>query len=220
MQIANNRKYVWALAVFFMIPVIVVAGGTLVVAIDPEKLAGHSHYVRNYHLLQLARSALMLLVLVAAGVAWLVTCLLVVMSKSRSYRWLLLAPLGPFGLAVLASLRDMAPEPVGLYERFIRRLNRFVRAVYEIGFFILVFNVAWEMMLLKREGIIAYQSMVTGLSTAQILDQQNASSGMWAFSELNEVMFFLALLYLLRPAVVNVAGSLFRQRGSGALPIT
>ena len=53
-----------------------------------------------------------------------------------------------------------------------------------------------------------------------IIDQQDASGGMWAFSEGNEVMFFLVLLYLLRPVCVNAVGAsrlLLQRRPSGAV---
>jgi hypothetical protein len=40
---------------------------------------------------------------------------------------------------------------------------------------------------------------------------------MWAFSELNDVMYFFVLLYLLRPVCVNVVGSLFKYRGPSEL---
>jgi hypothetical protein len=57
---------------------------------------------------------------------------------------------------------------------------------------------------LNRELIVRYQAVTTGLSIAQIIDLQNASSGMWAFAEGNEVMFLVALLYLLRPVVFGI----------------
>ena len=195
-----------------MIPVIYMAGGTLLVAIDPEKLAGHTHYVRNYQLLELARSAVMLAMFGSVVVAWFVTCLLLLRSKRRKVRWLPLALLGPIGLVLLASLRDLSPGPSDLYERFNRRLNGFVRGAYEIAFFILGSTLAWQMMLIKREAMISFEAAVTGVSKDQILDQQNAQSAMWAFSELNEVMYFFALLYLLRPVCVNVVGSVFKHR--------
>ncbi len=214
---AGDKKQLWALLVFLLIPVIVVGGGMLVVAIDPEKLAGHANYARNFHLLQFGKSALMLGVLGTVVVAWFVTCLLLLAAKNRPLPWLLLGLLGPFGMAVLASLRDLSPEPAGLYERLLRKLNIFVRIAYEIGFFFLGWSVAWQMMIIKREGMIAYQSAITGLTRQQILDEQNASSGMWAFSELNEVVFCFALLYVLRPVLVNIVGGLFKPRATPAV---
>lgn len=59
-------------------------------------------------------------------------------------------------------------------------------------------------MILKRNLMIHYQSIATGVSTSQIIATQNASSGMWAFGESLEVMFFMILLYLLRPILFNL----------------
>jgi hypothetical protein len=213
MQIAGNKSYVWALAIFLSIPVAAMAGGAVVFAIDPEKLAGHTHYVRNFQLIQLAKGAFMLAGLGIVVLGWLATCLLVLRSKKQSYRWMLLAPLGPLGLMILAALPDLNPEPSDLYGRFDRKLNVPVRIAYEIGFLILGYNGAWAMMLVKRGAMIALQSAMTGVPREQILSDQNASSGMWAFGELTEVMYFLVLLYLLRPVIVNVAGALFKRRG-------
>jgi hypothetical protein len=209
---AGNKKHVWALVAFLSIPVMFMAGGALFAAIDPEKLAGHTHYVRNYRLLELARSAMMLAMFGSVVVAWFVTCLLLLRSKSRTYSWAPVAFLGPIGLAFLASLRDLSPQPTDRYERFNRRLNAFFRSIYEVGFFILAGTLAWQMMLIKREVMISVESAVTGFSRDQILDQQNAQSGMWAFSELNEVMYFFVLLYLLRPVCVNLVGSMLNHR--------
>jgi hypothetical protein len=52
--------------------------------------------------------------------------------------------------------------------------------------------------------MIRYEAATTGSSIAQVIDRHNASGGMWAFAEGMEVMFFVVLLYLLRPVVFNV----------------
>jgi hypothetical protein len=218
MRIAGNKNLVWALVVLLSIPVAMLAGGAVVFAIDPEKLAGHTNYVRNFQLVQFAKGALMLLGLGIVAAAWLAICLLVIGSKRQSYRWMPLALLGPLGLMILASLPDRNPEPSDLYARFDRRLNVPVRVAYEAVCLFMAFNLAWEMMLIKREGMIALQSAMTGVSREQILSDQNASSGMWAFGEMLEVMYFLVLLYLLRPILVNMAGALFKNRRSTASP--
>jgi hypothetical protein len=213
LQMTANRKNVWALVAFLTIPVIYLVGGALFTAVDPERLAGHTHYVRNYRLLEFARSAIMLAMFGSVVVAWFLAALLLLRSKCRTYRWLPLALLGPIGFVFLASLRDLSPHPSDLYERFNRRLTGFFRGAYEVVFFILGLSLAWQMMLVKRETTIFLESAVTGQSRDQIRDHQNAQSAMWAFSELNEVMYFLVLLYLLRPVCVNVVGSLFKHRG-------
>ena len=206
----GNNKYLWALAVFLAIPVIVVVGGGLAVAIDPEKLAGHTHYVRNFQLLQFAKGAVMLAMLGLVVSAWFIACALLIKAKDRPYWWLSFALLGPLGLAVLVSLPALGVEPSDLYERLTRRLNVYWRIVYEAAFLILAWNVAWEMMIIKREAMIFGQSLMTGVSREQILQEQNASSGMWAFSEFLEVLFAFALLYILRPFIVNVVGAMFK----------
>jgi hypothetical protein len=208
----GNRQYLWAVGVFLTIPVILVAGGALFVLIDPEKLAGHTHYARNFQLLQLARGAVMLAIFGLTVVAWFVACALLIRSRSRTWRWLLLAFLGPPAIVILASLRDLSPRPSDLYEKLIRKLNGLLRVAYETGFVMVAWTVSWEMMLIKREATISIQAAMRGVSKAQIIDEQNASGGMYAFSELNEVMYFFVLLYLLRPLCVNVVGSLFKRR--------
>jgi hypothetical protein len=130
----------------------------------------------------------------------------VIRSKERSSWWLFFAALGPFGFAVLAMLNDRAPAETDRYARFVHNLNRFVRVGYEVCTFVIVWVLAYQAMVLKRNLMILYESATTGMSTAQIIDLQNASSGMWAFAEGNEVMYMVVLLYLIRPIVFNLVG--------------
>jgi hypothetical protein len=65
-----------------------------------------------------------------------------------------------------------------------------------------VWFLAFQIMVLKRDLMIMYTAATTGISTPQIIDQQNLSSGMWAFSEGLEV------LYLLWPICFNLVGHL------------
>jgi len=58
---------------------------------------------------------------------------------------------------------------------------------------------------LKRNLMIMYESATTGISIAQIIDRQNASSGMWAFDEGLEMMYMVVLLYLAWPMAFNIA---------------
>src|ERR1700722_8860378 len=88
---AGNRKYLWAVVVFLAIPVILVAAGAIFAAIDPERLAGHVHYARNFQLLQMARGAAMLAMFGAVVVAWFLGDALFIRSKSRTGRWLALS---------------------------------------------------------------------------------------------------------------------------------
>ncbi len=194
-----KKQLVIALALLLLIPVVMALGGGLSNLIDPEIAAGHPDYARNYHLLSLLKTLCFLASGVLAAVLWLLACLLVIRSKKQSYLWLLLAALGPFGFAVLAMLNDRAPAETDSYARFVHNMSRFVRIAYELGSFVAVWVLAYGAMVLNRTVMIQVQAMATGVSTAQIVQIQNASSGMWAFAEGNEVMFIVALLYLLRP---------------------
>ena len=139
-------------------------------------------------------------------VLWLLVCLLVIRSKKRSPLWLFLAALGPFGFAVLAMLNDRAPAETDWYARFVRNLNWFVRVGYELCIFVMAWVLAYQGMVFKRNLMIRHEAAITGMSVAQIIDQQNASSGMWAFAEGNEVMYLVILFYLLWPIVFNIVG--------------
>ena len=195
-----------ALVLLMLIPMVLRLGGLLFSMINPEIAAGHPDYVRNYQFL----SHLKIMSFWASGVVvvilWLLVCFLVIRSKERSSLWLFFAALGPFGFAILAMLNDRAPEETDRYARFVRNLNRFVRVGYEIFTFAIIWELADQAMVLKRNLMIMYESATTGISTAQIIDLQNASSGMWAFAEGNEVMYFVVLLYLIWPIVFNTVG--------------
>jgi len=65
-------------------------------------------------------------------------------------------------------------------------------------------------MVLKRNLMMLYEAATTGTYTAQIINQQNASSGIWVFSESLEVLFLVVLFYLLWPIGFNVVGRLLR----------
>jgi hypothetical protein len=67
---------------------------------------------------------------------------------------------------------------------------------------------AYQAMVLKRELMIMYEAATTGTSRAQIINQQIASSGMWAFGESLEVLYLVVLFYLLWPICFNAVGHL------------
>jgi len=195
-----------ALALLLAIPVFSMLGGFLVGLINPEIAAGRPNYARNFHFLMLLKGAM---ALGAAGViacSWLLVCFLVIRSKKRSMWWLLFAALGPFGFAVLAMLDDTAPAESDRYSRFLRKLNAFVRVGYEACTFVVIWLLAYEAMVLLRNIIILVQSAATGMSIAQVIDLQNASSGMWAFGEGMEVMYIVIVLYLIWPIAFNLVG--------------
>ncbi len=203
-----KKQWVVALALLLCIPVVMVVGGGLSNLINPEIAAGHPNYARNYHLLHLLKLSCFFGAVAISAVLWLVVCFLVIRSKKRSWLWLCMAALGPCGLAVLVMLNDRASSETDRYARFVRGMNRWVRVGYEVACFVMVWVLAYQAMVLNRELIIRYQAVTTGVSTQQIVDIQNASGGMWAFAEGNEVMFLVALFYLLRPIVFAVVSHL------------
>ena len=209
-----KKQSVVALALFLLIPLVTVVGANLSFLINPEIAARHPNYVRNYHLLSLLKQVCFLGSIAVAAALWLLVCLLLIRSKKRSYLWLLMAALGPFGFAVLVMLNDRAPADTDRYVRFVQNLNRFVRAGYELACFVVIWVLAWQAMVLNRTLIISYQAATTGASTAQIVDLQNASGGMWAFAEGNEVMYLVILLYLLRPVVFGLVSHVAAMRSS------
>jgi hypothetical protein len=203
-----KKDYVLAVVSFLLIPAVVVAGGMLINFINPEIAAGYPNYERNFRLLDLAKKFSMLAVLLVSMGLWFLTCFFLVKSKQQSYVWLVLAMLGPVGFIILTMLRDKAPALGDLHQQFVGKLKLYLRVAYELCFFALVWVVAYQSMVLKRDLMIMYEAAATGISTAQIIDQQNASSGMWAFSEGNEVLYLVVLFYLLWPICFNAVGHL------------
>jgi len=205
-----KRPYVLAVVSFLVIPAVTVLAGISINSIDPEIAARTSNYERNYRLLSLAKTLSVFAVLLVNMGLWFLTCFFLVKSKKRSYGWLPLAMFGPFGLIILTLLSNNASAPGDLYQQFIGKLKIYLRVAYELGFFVVVWVGAFLAMVLERDLMIIYEAATTGTSTAQIIDQQNASSGMWAFREGLEVLFLVVLFYLLWPICFNVVGRLPR----------
>ena len=199
-----KKQSVLALVLFLLIPVVTVLGGLLFSLINPEIAAGHPNYVRNYHLLNLLKMMSLWTSLAGVAVLWVLVCLLVIRSKKRSYLWLFLAALGPIGFAALATLNDQTAAQTDSYARFVSQLNWFLRAGYEVLSFVIIWELAWQAMILKSTLMIRYEAFTTGVSIAQINAVRDASAGMWAFGEGMEVMYLAVLLYLLRPIVFRI----------------
>jgi len=210
-----KKQSVVALGLLLLIPVVLLLGGMLSNLINPEIAAGHSNYVRNFQLLSTLKILTFLASAACAAVLWMLACFVVIRSKKRSYLWLLLAVLGPFGIAVLAMLSDRAQLESDRYARFVGNLNGYVRVGYEVCCFVMIWVVAYEAMVLQRMLMIRLEAATTGVSTAQIISVQNASSGMWAFAEGNEVMFLVAVFYLLRPMVFSFMSGVLAKMTSG-----
>ena len=201
-----KKQTVVAVVLLLLIPVVLRMGGLAFSLINPEIAAGHPNYARNFHLLSLVRNMLWLASGAVVVILWLLACFLVIRSKGRSSWWLLFAALGPFGFAILVMLNDRAPGETDRHARFVGNLNIFARAGYEVCRFVIIWLLAYQAMVLKRNLMILYESATTGMSTAQIIDVQNASSGMWAFAEGMEVMYLVVLLYLIWPIAFNTVG--------------
>jgi hypothetical protein len=200
-----KKQLLVALLLLLLIPAVMLGGGFLFSLINPEIAAGHPNYVRNWHLLNSLKTGIIWGMFATVFALYLVGSYLVIRSKSQSSLWLMLAALGPLGFAILSVLNDRAPSKTDRYSRFLRSMNWILRSAYEIICLCLIWELSWQLMLLKRYAMIKYQSITTGQSPAQIISIQNASSGMWAFGEGLEVMFFVIILYPLRPILFNLA---------------
>src|SRR5262245_9471489 len=209
-----KRPYILAIVSFLAIPAIFVPAMMLIIFIDPEIALRTSNYERNFRLVNLMKQLCMLAVSLLAMGLWFLACFFLIQSKKRSYAWLPLAALGPFGLIILSMLGDNAPDPGDLYQQFVAKLKIYLRVGYELIFFVVAWVGAFQAMILKRDLMIMYEAATTGVSTAQIIDRQNASSGMYAFSEGLEVLFLVSFFYLLWPLCFNVAGRLLRPLAS------
>ena len=205
-----KRPYVLAIVSFLTIPAVSVLAAILINSIDPEIAARTSNYERNYRLLSLAKTLSVWAVLLVIMGLWFLTCFFLVKSKKRSHGWLPLAMFGPFGLIILTMLSNNASAPGDLYQQFIGKLKIYLRVAYELGFFVVVWVGAFLTMVLERDLMIIYEAATTGTFTTQIINQQNASSGMWAFREGLEVLFLVVLFYLLWPICFNAVGRLRR----------
>lgn len=207
-----KRPYLLAVACFLAIPVAMIAGVGLFTLINPEMAHGTAHYVRDFRLLELARRGVLMATAGLTLILWLSTCYLVLKSRKRSLRWLLLAAAGPFGFIVISMLEDRSPASGDRYQQFVRALKMYWRVPLEVAVLVSIWFVADESVALKRELMIRYESFRTGTPVATIIDVQNASGGMWAFGEGLEFMYLLVLLYLLWPIFFNIVGRLFKSR--------
>ena len=209
-----KKTSVAALVLYLIIPLVTVAGGALFSFINPEIAAGHPNYVRNYQLLHLLKMMSLWTSMAGVAVLWVFVCLLMIRSKRQSNLWLFLAALGPLGFAALASLNNRTAPETDSYSRFVGKLSWFVRAAYEILSFVVIWELAWQAVVLKSTLMIRYEAFTTGASIAQINAVRDASSGMWAFGEGLEGMYLAVLFYMLRPFVFRIVAHLAAARAS------
>ncbi len=213
-----RRSYLAAVVCCLLIPVATIAGAAVSRLVDPEMAHGTANYTRNYLLLDWLQKGVLMGTAALSFVLWIACCYFVLRARQRSLAWIVLAAAGPFGLVVIASLKDRSPEPRDLYQRFLRSLAIGWRVLFELAVFVLVWVLAYEAVVLERNILIQIESITTGTPIATIIDRQNASSGMYAAGEGMEALFLVAMLYLLRPLLFNLAGGLFASRRPEARP--
>lgn len=199
-----KKYYLLAIASYFSIPVVILLGAAVAIFIDPEIAARYPNYERNYRLLSMAKNLAFLLPLLVGMALWFLTCFFMVKSRERSCWWALLALLGPFGFFGVSMLADKAPAPRDFHQQFIGRRKLPLRVAYELGLFVAAWVGAYLCMLANRYLIILNEAARTGKSLAQAIDQQNASSGMWAFSEGMEVLYLVVTWYVVWPLCFNL----------------
>ncbi len=209
-----RNDFVRTLAIYLSIPVVMIAGVGLAASINPEVGVRGLHYLWMFWLLTSLRHALFLGSELAVLGLWYLTCLSLVWAKGRSWAWSALAVAGPFGLIGLTMLGRRTVGAADHYDRWVGRMNGIVRAAYEIVLFAAICVAADQTVVLKRPFVIAWQSYLTGFSREEIIRQQEASSGMWAFGEGMEMLYLLVLLYLLWPICFNTIGGLHRFRAA------
>jgi hypothetical protein len=203
-----KKYYVLAIAAFLLIPAATILGGILFVLIDPDIALGHPNYVRNSRILTVMRHVVMFSSFGTIVALWFLTCFFLVKSKCQTYVWLAMGVLGPIGFVILTTLRDRAPALGDFYQRFVGRLSIYLRVPYELCFFYAVWEVSYDTIVFKRNLMIIHQSIVTGAPIDKIIEEQSASSGMWAFGEGMEEMYLAILIYLLWPILFNAVGQL------------
>ena len=209
-----KRAYIQALVCYLAIPAVVIASGVLFRLIDPEMARGTADYVRNYHIFELLRTGTVWSAMALVVVLWTACCFLVLESRQRALPWLVLAAGGPLGFTFIAMLADKAPLPEDLYQHFLKSLKIYWRLALEIAMFVAVWTLAYEAVMLKHDLMVAFESFRTGTPVAAIIAEQNASGGMWAFSEGLQVMYLVALIYLLWPLLFNWTARLRRPRAA------
>ncbi len=208
-----KKYYYFEAASLLLIPVTILLTGSVFSFINPEIAAGHPNYVRNYQILNLAKTLTLWTGIFISMALWFLTCFFLLKSREQSYWWSPLALFGPFGLTVLSMLGDKSPAPGDLFRQIIQRQRLSIRIVYEIIFFAAVWVLSCQIMVLKRNLLILAESVRTGVSTAQIIDRQNASSGMWAYTEGMEVLYLVAVFYVFWPLCFNLIARIPKIKG-------
>lgn len=200
----NHRDNLLAIAALLAIPVAVLSGGALFGLIDPEWAHHTGDYVRNYRLIEILRQAILLIALLAALCFWFLCIWLVVRARERTPRWLLLAVLGPLGLVVLILLDVRSRNPEDRYGTVRAGLRWPSRLLFDTACFFLLLALAGTTVVAMNQLTLLIEATRRGVDPSVVAAERDASSGMWAFSEMIETMFVFTLLWLLLPLVFNL----------------
>lgn len=213
----NASRIYWAAgACLGLMPVVLIAGVAVHGMIDPEMAARHANYERNYRLLESLRAAVLSGTFLSVLSLWFAMCLLLLKEKRRSLLWAVLGMLGPLGLAFIAALKSGEDDPADAYRGFVARLGPLSRIGYEVLLFVGIFALAMAAVSIHSDVMIAWAAHVQHVPVEQILQERDASSGMYAFSEAMEALYLIACLYFLVPPATNGLHRLLRRSGPPA----
>jgi hypothetical protein len=200
-----------------LIPVIALADGWLIAALDPERAAGHPDYAHNFALRQQLRTATLVGSLALECALFLIACFWLLRAKSRTQGWLAWALLGAPGFAVIASLPDRGPlSPRDFYERQLARLPPLVRGLYEIGRFFVFWFAALSFVAAFEFATALLEAAQRGMTLAQLMAERDASSGMWAFGDMMRAAWVFIVMYALWPGACNLVAAAVRRLKAGA----
>src|SRR5215471_6067486 len=116
---AIKKEYGMALVLLLAIPAVMMVCGAVFSLINPE-IAWHTkHYHFYWTLLNSIKIGVMWGMAAAVLVLWVLVCRQVIRAKKQSDSWLVLAVLGPIGLAILAMLKDRDSVSTNPYSRFV-----------------------------------------------------------------------------------------------------
>jgi hypothetical protein len=77
-----RKCYGRSVLALLLIPVAAMLAASIFGAINPELAAGHSHYARNYALLEHLRNEVPLAAVFLLGTLWLLTCILKITHRA------------------------------------------------------------------------------------------------------------------------------------------
>ena len=198
-----KRTYLWVGICLALIPVVLIGAVVVHGMIDPEIAARHANYERNYRLLESIRSAVFHGALLVMLALWFAACVFLARTKDRSVLWATFGVLGPLGFAVIAALRSRAGQPEGPYQSFIARLGTATHIAFELLLFVAIVSLSIAAVSLHEDVMIAWAAHAQGVSVEEIVRERDASSGMYAFSELLETIYVIVCLYFVVPLVAN-----------------